>query len=1704
MERELNWEEEEEEEQGGLGEWGSVDSCVQATLAALYPPWEASAAVLLGQVLAVVERAYAGDGLRYLLDFLVPGGRVLQFIQQHACGQYQGRLFAHAGWPLCLGEQVVVQLASLDWRLLRPGDFYLQLVPFLRRRPRLVLTCLAPSGHGARQLPLPEATYSAVFTGPWLGSLNAGRAPGAGALHSCLLAVPDGQVLRVPWEEVLKPCFLDEPGRHLVETPRISPGTAVGAVMSLPAPSSSSPQSLPDADRDSASGTLKSPTQPLPSSGPGLGSQGGSKESIQQGGPLISTTTETPMVDSRAEMSRPLGKEDGRDPEGSRDADAPRAGPLGTCGHAVDQRFALCSLSDTEESPKGSLPPSRAAAIAPTHTIPPRSLEASAHEACGPAGPAEAHSGAPQGTGQQELLYINPSNPPSGQRDRLDPRDPNRLSGSGRVAEFGELEKPSQPTLVMALPSDGTGDSSGEGALGSTDQLGRALPAVSQHTDPQLVEPSRPLAQNREEDREGAGLCQPVGPPSWRDSNSPGRKQQRGQDNVGVNPGSAARESESPDMCPLIPSGAGSCSTQLPRNFDDPEQKAVCETPTFPGACPSGPSEQAEFPTLDSSSSTVPIMARDLPADLLASRVATLPGTRDKSGRAVVLISGHSPAWSSPHCSAHQLARLLLYLYSIPRPEVQELGLTVLMDFRRCCPPGSTFFSALGLLQEMKAGCVHKVLLLGVMQGDKPRGLQLEVVPSCRALLHFIPGPQLPLELDGSLPYDHDAWLHFRTCLESLLQSCQDVCALLQSTIKAVAAAPEPEGPGATGQPPLGPQALIQRVLEDPRLGQLQKEGGATLARLKWGHPALTQSPDYRSAVDMATQLYGQVDVLLHQLVTLCNRRLRALELAQKLGEQAGALAEVSSWIEQVGRPWLDKLPRDEEMLLKAQDTFWELDRAAQKHCGPAEAALAQLSKWETSELGELGVPGAHLLSLRAQQSDFMGALNQQRQRLGDAVRFFHLLDQALAWAQEGQRVLAGLSGEDPGSTSELLAGQGAQRPTPGPAHFHEMEALAGQLGSGRALQQCHVAWTKCQDTQVAVEAALIAQQVLPKSDRLHGDPHSGGGSSSSSSNSSMGSISCLLGGEGKESQFTGSAGVPWCPGKLPLKKTQSFELALREKPQGRCHRTLSEPVHHGNVGVTIRGLEVSTTRLARPPHSEPPDTHRALPGGTTSKAKNPGRLQLIMEEMVATEREYVSALEYTVRNYVPELERPDLPQPLRGQRARLFGNLEKLSDFHRNFFLRELESCAQHPLRVANAFLRHREQFGMYALYTKNKPKSDVLMASHGNAFFKKKQQQLGDRLDLASYLLKPIQRMSKYALLLRELARACGEGREQGLEPEAGAGPKSVWGCKDKLATLQAAHDLVRFQLRHGNDLLAMDAISGCDVNLKEQGQLLRQDEFTIWGGRRKCRRRVFLFEELVLFSKPRRAPAGTEAFAYKRSFKTADIGLTESAGDSGLRFEIWFRRRKASDTFVLQAASADIKQAWTMDISSLLWRQAVRNKELRMAEMMSMGVGNKPFLDITPSEAAINDRSVDYIMKGRGPRTRASIAVSLFDHSSPYPGAPSSLPTSPSSCSLLGPLNLHLSGDPALLALGRPLCSTACLEEDETEPATEIGGQPSLTLEGFEISSQSPSASGSTGSDSSCVPGLPLGSSCEEQLTSQPESRSSCSHSQYISAV
>ena len=160
------------------------------------------------------------------------------------------------------------------------------------------------------------------------------------------------------------------------------------------------------------------------------------------------------------------------------------------------------------------------------------------------------------------------------------------------------------------------------------------------------------------------------------------------------------------------------------------------------------------------------------------------------------------------------------------------------------------------------------------------------------------------------------------------------------------------------------------------------------------------------------------------------------------------------------------------------------------------------------------------------------------------------------------------------------------------------------------------------------------------------------------------------------------------------------------------------------------------------------------------------------------------------MQHYIPELSREDIPQALRGKRNVIFGNIEKIYGFHHHYFLRELERCQHSPFLVGQCFLRHEQHFYLYALYNKNKPKSDALMAEYGTAFFRvrsgffppsrrcvthdsdcpvlcpefwpfeqRKQTELGDKMDLASYLLKPVQRMGKYALILKQLLKESGD---------------------------------------------------------------------------------------------------------------------------------------------------------------------------------------------------------------------------------------------------------------------------------------------------------------------------------------------------------
>ncbi|XP_051947632.1 uncharacterized protein KIAA1755-like, partial [Xyrauchen texanus] len=186
----------------------SLEASIQSCLCVLYPPFEVTAPTVLSQLFQVIDGHYHGDALRCLTDFLIPARRLLESMQQMACAPYSEKVFSCSGWPLCLHDRIVVQLATLNPLLLRPGDFYLQVVPFGNQATHIMVQSLLDEGEcELEEQPISEISCASIFTENWLRDLNAGRH--GTPLTRCVLKTEQG-VVKVPWEEVVNPEFVEK------------------------------------------------------------------------------------------------------------------------------------------------------------------------------------------------------------------------------------------------------------------------------------------------------------------------------------------------------------------------------------------------------------------------------------------------------------------------------------------------------------------------------------------------------------------------------------------------------------------------------------------------------------------------------------------------------------------------------------------------------------------------------------------------------------------------------------------------------------------------------------------------------------------------------------------------------------------------------------------------------------------------------------------------------------------------------------------------------------------------------------------------------------------------------------------------------------------------------------------------------------------------------------------------------------------------------------------------------------------------------------------------------------------------------------------------------------------------------------------------------------------------------------------------------
>uniref|UniRef100_A0A2I3HGJ4 MCF.2 cell line derived transforming sequence n=1 Tax=Nomascus leucogenys TaxID=61853 RepID=A0A2I3HGJ4_NOMLE len=339
-------------------------------------------------------------------------------------------------------------------------------------------------------------------------------------------------------------------------------------------------------------------------------------------------------------------------------------------------------------------------------------------------------------------------------------------------------------------------------------------------------------------------------------------------------------------------------------------------------------------------------------------------------------------------------------------------------------------------------------------------------------------------------------------------------------------------------------------------------------------------------------------------------------------------------------------------------------------------------------------------------------------------------------------------------------------------------------------------------------------------------------------------------------------------------------------------------------------------------------DCQEKRSSGESSSLDNGNSLDVlknhVLNELIQTERVYVQELYTVLLGYRAEMDNPEMfdlmPSLLRNKKDVLFGNMAEIYEFHNDIFLSNLENCAYAPERVGPCFLERKDDFQMYAKYCQNKPRSETIWRKYSEcAFFQECQRKLNHKLRLDSYLLKPVQRITKYQLLLKELLKYSKDCEGSALLKEA----------------LDAMLDL----LKSVNDSMHQIAINGYIGNLNELGKMIMQGGFSVWIGHKKgatkmkdlarfkpMQRHLFLYEKAIVFCK-RRVESGEgsdryPSYNFKHCWKMDEVGITEYVKGDNRKFEIWYGEKE--EVYIVQASNVDVKMTWLKEIRNILLKQ------------------------------------------------------------------------------------------------------------------------------------------------------------------------------------
>ncbi|XP_054829427.1 guanine nucleotide exchange factor DBS isoform X2 [Eublepharis macularius] len=882
----------------------------------------------------------------------------------------------------------------------------------------------------------------------------------------------------------------------------------------------------------------------------------------------------------------------------------------------------------------------------------------------------------------------------------------------------------------------------------------------------------------------------------------------------------------------------------------------------------------------------VPLCATDI-EDQLRKKFAYLSGGRGKDGCPVITFPEYSAFSEIPE---KDFQSVLTYLTNIPSAQDAGIGFILVIDRRQdkwtsvqasILRIAASFPGNLQLVLVMRpTGFFHKTLLDIAFKFHRDEyKMKIIMLSSLTELNSYIDKTQLTEDLGGTLEYCHNRWLSHRTAIENFALMVKHTAQILRSFGTELAETELPNDVQSTSSLLAVHTERKDKMKEDLRLALIQ--GGDILKSIKkpvLENPEFKMNPDQLENQITVERLLAQLDETetafddfwskhqqkLEQCLQLRHFELHYKEVKAALNiasERLTGFTEVGnscSHVEHILKEISHFQKKLHDVLEKANMLISEGRQLIQNNHYAVDSILPKCNELQH-----------HCEALSVESNNKRALLNQSHE-------LHSQLEKSMKWCDEGIYLLA----------SQLV--DKCQSQDGAESALQEIEKFL-DTAAGNKLKELNDLY---KEYEVVLNQDLMehVQKVFQKQESME-----------EMFRKRQVSLKKLAAKQMRPVQ-------PVAPRPEVFVKSQCGSPGLQRESEDS-----SSPENH-------------TQRVNyRRDKNEMNEIHQTRGGSVMEDDENLAVLRKhVINELIETERAYVEELLCVLEGYAAEMDNPlmaHLISPgLQNKKDVLFGNMEEIYHFHNRIFLRELENYIEYPELVGRCFLERMEDFQVYEKYCQNKPRSESLWRQFSDSvFFQECQKKLDHKLSLDSYLLKPVQRITKYQLLLKEMLKYS----------------KNCEGAED----LQEALMSILGILKAVNDSMHQIAITGYDGNLNELGKLLMQGSFSVWTDHKKghskvkdlarfkpMQRHLFLHEKAILFCKKREENGeGYEkapSYSYKHSLNMTAVGITENVKGDAKKFEIWYNARE--EVYIIQAQTPGIKATWVNEIRKVLTSQ------------------------------------------------------------------------------------------------------------------------------------------------------------------------------------